>query len=63
MQGLEVTQELTRRGVTVIGSSGLPSLNQQLIKAGAAGGIEKHEIFALIKDDRLMRDLILPQVQ
>jgi hypothetical protein len=62
MQGFEVTQELTRRGVTVIGSSGLPYLNQELVKAGAVGGIEKHEIFSLIKGDILLRGLTLQRV-
>jgi len=62
MQGFELTQELTRRGVTVIGSSGLPYLNQQLVKAGAVGGIEKHEIFSLIKGDIALRALTLQRV-
>jgi DNA-binding response OmpR family regulator len=62
MQGLELTQELTKRGVTVIGSSGLPYLNQELVKAGAAGSIEKHEIFSLIKSDGLLRGLTLERV-
>ena len=62
MQGFELTQELTKRGVTVIGSSGLPYLNQQLVKAGAVGGIEKHEIFSLIKGDIVLRGLTLQRV-
>jgi DNA-binding response OmpR family regulator len=62
MQGFEVTQELTKRGVTVIGSSGLPYLNQQLVKAGAVGCIEKHEIFNLIKDEGLLRALTLQRL-
>jgi len=46
MEGLEVTRELSRHGFTVVACSGLPSLNDQMIKAGAVAGIEKHEIFA-----------------
>jgi len=57
MQGVEVTSQLTRRGVTVIATSGLSSLNAELIKAGAAAGIEKHELFTrLFKGDDLLQE-------
>jgi DNA-binding response OmpR family regulator len=62
MQGLEVTRELCQRGITVIGCSGLPYLNQELVKAGAVGGIEKHEIFDLIKNEGVLRALTLQRV-
>jgi DNA-binding response OmpR family regulator len=62
MQGVEVTRELTKRGLTVIGSSGLPYLNQELIKAGAVGCIEKHEVFSLIKGEGILRALTLKRV-
>lgn len=63
MQGIEVTRELVKRGVTVIGSSGLPYLNQALVKAGAVGGIEKHEIFTrVLKGDSLLHGLTLQRL-
>ncbi|MBS1991780.1 MAG: hypothetical protein JSS83_14765 [Cyanobacteria bacterium SZAS LIN-3] len=63
MEGTEVTRELTRRGVTVIGCSGIPYLNKELIEAGAVAGIEKHEIFSrVLKGDHLLHGLTLQRL-
>ncbi|MBU6451111.1 MAG: hypothetical protein KGS72_04980 [Cyanobacteria bacterium REEB67] len=44
MQGVDVTRALVARGLKVIATSGLSSLNKELIAAGALGGIEKFDI-------------------
>jgi DNA-binding response OmpR family regulator len=62
LQGADVTRELCKRGITVIACSGLPYLNAELVKAGAVNGIEKHEIFSLLKDDKVLKALTLQRV-
>jgi len=46
LTGLEVTRKLTASGVKVIACSGLPWLNDEMIKAGAKFGLEKDKIFS-----------------
>jgi len=60
MEGLEVTRELSRHGIPVVACSGLASLNDQMIEAGAVAGMEKHEIFSrsrLLTGDNLMQSM------
>lgn len=46
LTGLEVTRKLTAYGVKVIACSGLPWFNDEMIAAGAQGGLTKDTLFS-----------------
>lgn len=46
LSGLEVTRELCARAMVVVAASGDPSLNSQLVEAGARIGITKDRLFS-----------------
>jgi DNA-binding response OmpR family regulator len=48
LDGPEVTAFLVKAGLPVVAISGLPSLNDVLIQAGARGGISKDQLFSRV---------------
>ena len=60
LQGIDVTRVLVSAGIKVIACSGLPWLNDDMVKVGALCGIEKHDIYTVFKsgDDFLLSVLV-----
>jgi hypothetical protein len=56
IDGDAVTAFLTARGLPAVGISGLSQLNQQMVEAGARGGISKDELFSGIISGRIVID-------
>jgi hypothetical protein len=48
INGPDVTSFLVAAGIPVVGISGLPSLNELMINAGARGAVAKDELFSLL---------------
>ncbi len=56
LDGPEVTSFLVQAGLPVVATSGLPSLNDVLIQAGARGGISKDQLFSRVLRKELVID-------
>jgi DNA-binding response OmpR family regulator len=49
LQGVDVTTVLAKAGIKVIACSGLPWLNDEMVKVGALCGLEKQDIYTVLK--------------
>jgi hypothetical protein len=62
LSGVEVTRALSVSGLKVIASSGLSTLNDELIAAGAHSGIDKDKLFSrALKEPDFIEKLCPPR--
>ncbi len=56
LDGPDVTTQLVKAGIPVVGISGLRQLNELMVQAGARGGISKDELFSRVLRHELVVD-------